>query len=55
MIRYILNRILKAPGSYRVKDKKIYRELSLGFSYCCMECESTLEALRISSQLSSIR
>jgi hypothetical protein len=55
MIRFLLNLILKAPGSYSVEENKIYRHLPFGISYCCKECKSTLEACRIAYSLNSLR
>ena len=55
MIRFLLNSLLKALGSYRVEENRIYRDLPLGLSYCCSECESTLEAGRIAFQLNSLK
>jgi hypothetical protein len=54
MIQFILNHLLKAPGNYRVEENRIYRDLPFGISYCCEECESTLEACRIAYQLNSL-
>ena len=55
MIRFILNRVLKAEGYYRVEENRIYRDLPFGFSYCCGERKSTLEACRIAYQLNQLR
>lgn len=49
----ILNTLLKAKGSYSVKENRIYRDLPLGFSYCCYTCKSIEEACRIAYQLNS--
>lgn len=37
-----------------VEENKIYRNLPFGFSYCCEECKSTMEACRIAYQLNSL-
>jgi hypothetical protein len=55
MIRFLLNSLLKALGSYRVEENRIYRDLPLGLSYCCQECKSTLESCRIAFQLNSLK
>ena len=53
-MRFLLNNLLKAPGSYRVEENRIYRDLPFGISYCCSECESTLEACRIAYSLNQL-
>ena len=55
MIQFLLNNLLKAPGSYRVEENRIYRDLPFGISYCCKECKSTLEACRIAYSLNQLR
>lgn len=52
MITFLLNHFLKAKGSYRVKENRIYRDLSFGFSYCCYQGN---DAHRIGHQLNQLR
>jgi hypothetical protein len=54
MIRLILNKILRAKGSYWVEDAKIYRSLPFGLSYVCKKCKSPEEAKRIAFQLTQL-
>lgn len=55
LIRFLLNNTLKATGSYRVEENRIYRDLPFGMSYCCKTCKSTLEACRLAYQLNQLK
>jgi hypothetical protein len=54
MIRLILNKVLRAKGSYWVEDTKIYRSLPFGLNYVCQKCKSPEEAKRIAFQLTQL-
>jgi hypothetical protein len=54
MIRLILNKVLRAKGSYWVEDTKIYRSLPFGLNYVCQKCNSSEEAKRIAFQLTQL-
>lgn len=55
MIRFLLNKILKARGVYYTQDSKIYRKLTWGLVYCVKVCSSPEQAKRIVNQLNQLK
>jgi len=54
MIRFILNKVLRAKGSYWAKNTKIYRNLPFGLNYVCKKCKSPEEAKSIAFRLNQL-
>ena len=50
----LLDKILKAPGTYRVEGARIHRRLIAGVWYDAAHCASPAEAQRIAAQLSAL-
>ena len=50
----ILDRLLKAPGTYRVVGARIHRHLFAGVWYDAAHCATPAEAERIAAQLNAL-
>jgi hypothetical protein len=50
----LLDKILKAPGTYRTEGAHIQRRLFAGVWYDAAHCASPAEAERIASQLNAL-
>ena len=50
----LLDKILKAPGTYRVVGARIHRRLFAGVWYDAAHCVTRAEAERIAAQLNAI-